>query len=149
NRDMRGFSLSVFAGVVLSLASGCASDSGGTLILKFSNITPGVTRSWERLLPGPRMNMYTPSSFKLKIVSVYLSEDIDSSQKDTRLVSPVYINPVCQNSDSATRCDVAGGSAAYTVTDFFELAANSTTVGATIPTSAMSVTTHTYKYVRI
>jgi len=91
------------------------------------------------------------TSLRLKIIAVYLAEDVDPTTMDNiGQTEMIWINPQCNGDISGCNVDgftePAGGPR---ITDYFDLARPTEVVNAELNSQAMTVSTGSYKYARL
>jgi hypothetical protein len=88
-----------------------------------------------------------PSVLELKLVAVYLSEDVDPvTQDNVGQTAMIYLNPQCQGDIS--NCGPAD-TFAHQVTTFFDFAQGSDAVNAALNAQANAIAPATYRYARM
>ncbi len=131
-------------GVLALSICGCApassSTSTATATLTFDNKTESVTISKSGLAPADvpmqsTLARATPTRFAMRLVMVYLSEEITPTKHDNvGMVSRIWENPNCSG---VADCD------------YFDFAEGSSAVNAALNSQAMSVQPGTYRYARL
>lgn len=126
-----------FALILLTACTGSASAR-----LELRNDTPSA-RTRSLLEDG--------TSLRMKMVAVYLSEDIDPARHDnTGMTSMIWLNEECGGDISGCNVDAyatpAGGPR---VTTFFDLARSSFEVNAEINAQDLPIEPGTYRYARV
>jgi hypothetical protein len=150
--------IAVCAVFVSMSISGCGKGSG-SVTLQFQNATqaamflvtsPGGNAS-NQLGVG---DFYTPTTFGIKLIAAYLSEDINpDTGNNVGNTAMIYLNSTC--ADDIMHCDISGGTAedgnpmSLVVTDYFDLALPSAEVNAALNAQGRSITAGTYRYARL
>ena len=123
----------------LSFLIGCGNDGSASAKLAFTN-----SSSLSRL---------APTTFGMKLISVYLAGDIDSvTQNNIGGTAMIYLNNDCSNDIS--RCDISAGrnefgNYLYIVTSYFDFTQGTTAVNTAINAQNRSIQPGTYKYARM
>ncbi len=148
----------------LVLLTACGSGSG-TAKVQFANATGSRSSisavmnstlgSSVGVLPfASILSTEAPSVFQMKLIAVYLTEDIDpNSQNNVGMTSMIYLNPDCQ--DDIMHCDISGGTAedgapmSKVISSYFDFAQASADVNAAINAQGRSIEPATYKYARV
>jgi len=141
---------------------GCAEKNEGAASakLQFSNAN-ALAMDWKSQLKAlffPNAYaaaMSSPTAFKLKLISAYLSEDVDPvTQNNTGMNAMFYRNPECVSEDNM-RCNVDAGTAEdglpYTdiITTFFDFGQGSTAVNQALNAQNREIKPGIYRYVRL
>lgn len=93
------------------------------------------------------------TTFNIKLITVYLTEDIGDDQGNTGNTQFIWLNEECE--EDVSHCDISGGDAEdgsemdKIITSYFEFGGTSEEVNAAINSQARSIETGTYKYVRM
>lgn len=136
--------------LVLAALAACgdsASDGGkGTVLLRMTNSTSlmsSLALGLQSLVPsGTCPSGFTclaPTSFQMKILAAYVVENVDATtQNNVGNVGMVWLNPACDSINDCTPADVD-------YTDLTDPSAFNTLLNS----QAQSVTTGTYRYVRL
>lgn len=96
--------------------------------------------------PGPGPGT-TPTVFGVKIVAMYLAEDVDPvSMDNVGNVQRIWTNPACDS--DGRRCSIAPSSGPYQVKDYFDLALPSAVVNANLSSQGATVDPGNYRYLR-
>lgn len=157
--------------VVLTLLAACgkktAAISSGTgddgkygyASLAFSNAnnTPLGFKGFLQKFLSPNYayaaSLETPTTFKMKLIAAYLSEDITENLNNSGQTSMFYMNPECM--DDIRHCnagpgnDEDGNPFQYVIQEKFDFAQDSATVNAALNSQNRKVKVGTYKYVRV
>jgi hypothetical protein len=88
-----------------------------------------------------------PDVLGIKLVAVYLAEDIDGHMDNVGEVARIWTNPLCDSDLHA--CGIAPIAGPYQVTGFFDLARSSEAVNAELNAAPEPVKAGTYRYVRV
>lgn len=126
----------------LSLAlSGCVGEASARLELANDTVTP-LARTAAVLADG--------TSLRLKLLAVYLAEDIDPATQDN--VGPsamIWLNPACEGDVSG--CNVAGMALPVgpRVTQYVDLARPTAEVNAELNSQDAAIEPGTYRYARV
>jgi hypothetical protein len=88
-----------------------------------------------------------PEVFGIKLVAVYLAENIDSHLDNVGNVARIWTNPACDA--ELHHCGIGAASAPFQVTGYFDLARPTATVNAELNASAQPVSPGTYRYIRL
>ncbi len=143
----------LFAGGVWVL-SGCG--GGETKVtLRFENELASSSQQPLRIgVTRQGLEARTPTRFEMKLISVYLTEDIDPATQNNRgHTAMIYLNPTC--ADDIMHCSVAPGTAEdglpfkHVITDFFNFSADSRQVNAALNAQARGVEPGNYRYARV
>ncbi len=144
--------LAALKGRALALAALFASAACGgsaTASLKLRNDT--ATHASPHALTGA-FTAQAPSSFRMKLIAVYLAEDVDpTTQDNVGQTSIIWENPECQGDISGCNISgaVKGGPWAHQVKSFFEFARDSAAVNADLNSQGQAVSPGSYKYARL
>jgi hypothetical protein len=123
-----------------ALAAGCGNAS---VTVAFDHVQ-GALAERSATAPAPGV---TPAVFGLKIVAIYLAEDVDSVTMDNvGDVQRIWTNPVCD--PDGTRCSIAPWSGPNQVKDYFDLALPSDVVNARLSSQGATVQPGSYRYLR-
>lgn len=143
------FSLLAIHGLV-----SCSSESGsgGTQVkTEFKNNTGG---SSAKLSTRSLAANEDATTFQVKLISVYLAEDIDSMTfNNVGQTSMIFLNNDCQ--DDIMHCDISAGVAEDSapmdkiISSYFDFALPTEQVNAALNAQNRAVTPGTYKYARI
>lgn len=153
----------VFGIILLAITAvmGCSKKEEGTATakLQFSNAN-AIAMDWKsRLKALVFPNAYaaamsSPTTFKLKLISAYLAQDVDPvTQNNIGESSMFYVNPQC--GEDNMRCNVSPGIAEdgqpYTdiITNFFDFGQGSTAVNEALNAQNRAIKPGIYKYVRL
>lgn len=125
----------------LALLAGCASSAD--VQLQFTN---------ESLTTSPRgaSVLADGTSLRLKMVAVYLTEDIDpATSNNIGASSMIWLNPECDEDISS--CNVAGLATAdeHSISEYFDFARPTEVISAEIDSQQRSIDTRTYRYARV
>ena len=135
--------ISVLAlGLTMALTSACGSSGQAKVAFKNTLVDLGTMRT-NALTENT--GTVTPTEFQMKLIAVYLAEDIDPvTQNNVGGTEMIYLNPACN--EDISNCDLSGATYAPT---YFDFSGSSATVNAAINAQARSVAAGSYKYVRI
>ncbi|MFO0600605.1 MAG: hypothetical protein U0228_35180 [Myxococcaceae bacterium] len=130
--------------VSMVVLSGCG---GAGVTLAFQNGKTGVSTQG--------LNARAPTSLGLKLLAVYLSEDVDpQSQNNTGATEMIWLHPDCQ--DDISHCELGAGTnpqdgQPYThfVGTYFDFAQSTANVNAALAAQARSIAPGTYRYARL
>lgn len=130
--------------VLGALAAGCSSAS---VSVAFDNVHVTVAEVvTEAGAPAPASGV-TPTVFGVKIVAIYLAEDVDPvTMQNTGDVQRIWTNPACDS--DGTHCGIDAWSGPYQVKDYFDLAQPSEVVNARLNSQGETVELGTYRYLR-
>jgi hypothetical protein len=145
--------------LVLTVSLGTlACGEQATVKLEVDNVTGPVTSQalqgagYASLLAAGSAS--APSVFGMKLIAVYLSEDITAGNRDNVGHTPmIYLNPVCHG--DIVHCDLSPGISpdgkpiTAIVENFFDLALPSAEVNAALNGQRHSVEPGTYRYLRV
>lgn len=119
-----------------------------------------LTFNHEPLLKAFGLNQYfgaiqsKPSTFQMKLIAAYLSEDIDpTTLNNTGMTGFFYLNPECNN--DIMHCDISGGIAedgepmSQIIRSYFDFGQSSDDVNLALNAQKHSITAQSYKYVRL
>lgn len=137
---------------LLLLATGC-SQGRATASLAMRNATGSGTASRLAAAAGPSAPMAGDATFvafsrlDLKLVAVYLAEDVDPQTQDNiGQTAMIYLNPECAGDISG--CGPAS-TYAHQVTTFFDFAQPSAAVNAALNAQQNAIEPATYRYARM
>jgi len=148
--------IQLFGICTLAGLSACGDSGGGaTAITRFSNDTGTLLHSLSLLNPifSPMTATEAPASFEMKLITVYLTEDIGADQSNSGKTAFIYLNPDCE--DDISHCDISGGDAEdgspmdKIVTSYFDFGADSAAVNTAVNAQSRSIDAGSYKYVRM
>ncbi len=135
-------------------------EKGATALTRFVNTTGSFAMFNQTLnldlitSPFSTMAVEAPSAFGMKLITVYLTQDIDpTTQSNTGGTAFIYLNPDCQ--DDISHCDISSGTAEdgsamdKIVTTYFDFGAGTDAVNTALNAQARSIEAGTYKYVRM
>ncbi|MFL5301476.1 MAG: hypothetical protein ACJ79R_14145 [Anaeromyxobacteraceae bacterium] len=143
---MRAFSLPTVA-VLAALSTACG---GATAKLKLRNDTPGAAAQGLRSAALASSAPVTPSFVGVKLLAVYLAEDVDPrSQDNVGRTSMIWVNAQCADDISGCNVEGAAGDYPHRVSEFFDLAVGSDAVNAALNSQGRPVDPGTYRYVRM
>ena len=119
--------------VLVGAISACGQDDKKKKISASAQLALANQTSTTLTSAGVTNETQTPgvlTTFGVKIVAVYVSEDVDSSTgSNIGLTSLIYYNPECgEKMEQNSNCDISGGN--HTVTNYFDLARPSDQVNA-------------------
>jgi hypothetical protein len=122
------------------------------LLLAGCQTTAEVQVGFENGASGPGKPVIgadgtTPEVFGIKLVAVYLAEDIDSHTDNVGNVARIWTNPACD--PDLRHCGIGTPSAPFQVTSYFDLARSTQAVNAELNASAQPVPPGTYRDVRL
>lgn len=128
----------------LALVSLAACSSGASAKFELANTTAAARSAAPGVLPDG-------TSLRLKIIAVYLAEDVDPTTMDNvGGTEMIWINPQCSGDISSCNVDgfaePAGGPR---ITDYFDLARPTDQVNADLNSQAVTVSPGSYKYARL
>jgi hypothetical protein len=140
-----------------SLVIACGKNKDATVKLQVDNVTARATTQ-AQVLPGPSLvapqSASAPSVFGMKLVAVYLSEDVASGTGNNVGRTPmIYLNPECGG--DIEHCDISSGTSPdgkpirAIVQNYFDLALPSAEVNAALNAQGHSVEAGTYRYLRV
>lgn len=139
-----------------AVLSACESSSSGSAVLKFHGSVggTGLTAAASTQVPTLAATPSPPTTFQMKMIAAYLSEDIDPvTQNNVGHTPMIYLNPECQG--DIEHCDVSAGTApdgkpiTHIVQSYFDFALPADQVNAALNAQARTVQTGSYRYVRI
>jgi hypothetical protein len=146
---------------VIFLTVGCGTKIGtGVVDVQFENSTGSVLQAeMEQLGIRSEMNplallaapVQTPDVYQLKLVAIYLVENIDSNSNNVGALTRIWTSRKCDA--DLTLCGIGPSAGAYIV-DYFDFAAGTTAVNQTLAsyrrdTAESTVNAGTYRYIRI
>jgi len=138
---------------IASFALALVACGGGQATVKheLANATPGVGLAALRL-PDAASKLASdavyaaPTMLEVKLVAVYLSEDIDAQQNNVGANAMIYLNPECAGDISSCGVDP---SMPHVVQTFFDFAAPSDEVNAAINAQGNAISVGTFRYARM
>lgn len=127
------------------LCAACNAPSSATL--QFHNGRDGALKQG--------LNERAPSTFGMKLLAVYLAEDVDPvTQNNIGRTQLIYLNPTCN--EDIGHCELSPGTNPqdgqpymHFVTDFFDFASSSAEVNAAIAAQQRPIEATTYRYTRM
>lgn len=133
--------------LMVAMSFGCG-KGGSTVTLSFDHQSPEVLGFRSAVA------LSDPTDFEMKLVAVYLSEDIDPVDfSNLGNTSFIYMNPECE--EDISHCDVSGGTAEdgtpmdKVITKYFDLSLPSEEVNTAVAAQSREVQTGIYRYVRL
>lgn len=146
---MKNIVLMLGSVMMISLLSACG-KSTATAKLQFVPQSTANTNSKTNALIG---DDYPASTFKMKMIAAYLSEDVDPiTQNNVGATQMIWVAPEC--ADDLMHCNISTGTAedglpwSNIVTTFFDFS-NTESAAATLNQQNREVTTGIYRYVRL
>jgi hypothetical protein len=138
---------------LLVIATACGQGKAtASLELRNATASPagaaGLTLSVAQGLmpPGDAISL-APSRLDLKLVAVYLAEDVDPVSQDNRgQTAMIYLNPECQG--DIEHCGPAS-TFAHQITTFFDFAQGSAAVNAALNAQSNEIPAATYRFARM
>ena len=140
----------------LFLLSACGGGGDAKAKVAFENESSSLMSDYNLLgsfQDGLAKIFAAPSVFKIKLIAVYLTEDIDGSQNNVGSTQFIYLNPDCD--DDIMHCDISAGTAedgetmSKIVGTYFDFGAASESVNAAINAQERAINAGTYKYARM
>lgn len=146
-----GLALGLGLGLGLNSNNTTSAGTAGLATVSFiaTNSTPSsstlefINMKNLNLEPG---DTFTPSYFGMKLVAVYLSEDIDEEGNNIGNNQMIYLNPTCQG-----EIDSCGISSSFPnqITDFFDFSRSTAEIQEELAATPFEVNTGIYRYVRM
>lgn len=136
---VRSITMAAVAAALAAL-SGC---DGATARLALANQTIAQAANSRALLADG-------TSLRLKIIAVYLAEDVDPvTMNNAGATEMIWLNPQCNDDISGCNVDGFTRPEGPRVTDYFDLARPSAEVNAELNSQGASVSPGVYRYARI
>lgn len=128
--------------VTMAMLTGCGSSGTAKIQLNKTSLAApariqGDVRSVMTSFPSEGTAI-TPTTFQMKFMQAYLSEDIDANQNNVGKVQRIWVNPDCADPNTCSDADVG----------FFDLI-DPTAANAKLNSQNASIDTGTYRYVKI
>jgi len=89
----------------------------------------------------------TPTVFGMKLVTMYLAEDVGADSNNVGQVGRVWLNPACD--PDSYHCSIAAAAGPYQIKDYFDLALPSAEVNARLNSQGNHLDAGTYRYLRM
>lgn len=126
--------------VLLTAASGCADAGHATVQLSpVSGLAREVIALEQTGVAAPKLTPIAAELFEMKILSAYLSEDVDPvSMDNTGRSERIWVNPKCPSADGCRDSDV----------DFFDLS-NPAEANRQLNSQGLDIAAGSYRYVRV
>jgi len=142
--------LLILAALIFSVNVSCKKEEEekGKAIVAFDNATASLRLGKPKLrLTENDVTPSTPDILGLKIVAIYLVEDVDENGEDNvGMVARLWTNPVCDS--DLTYCGVSDDAGEYQVTDYFDFARDSDEVNEELNAGKKELNVGTYRYIR-
>jgi hypothetical protein len=134
------FSAVTIIGIVAGILVWKLAFSSGAVRMRFAKMNASGNNLF-RLLNNVEFSNMTPSAVEMKLIALYLAEDIDpNTQNNIGGTEMVWLNPDCTQIDSCT---------VDKVNSWFDFAENLAVVNAKLNEQTKKIATGSYKYVRM
>jgi hypothetical protein len=137
NTRLADFGVRVLTGMALA-AAGCG---GAEVKIAFDHRTQGVGQALT-IADGN-----TPTVFGMKLVTMYVVEDIGADSNSVGQVGRVWLNPACDPDSS--HCSIAPAAGPHQIKDYFDLALPSAEVNARLNSQGHHLEAGTYRYLHM
>jgi hypothetical protein len=132
----------LLAGSLALLAAAGTGCGGADVKVAFDNTAPVASGQALTLADA-----HTPSVFGLKLVAIYLAEDIDADTSNVGEVGRIWTNPVCD--PDLYQCGIGKEAGANQVKDYFDLALPSEVVNQRLNAQGATIKAGSYRYLRM
>lgn len=152
---MKKVSLQWIALTLMVLPLVACGKKGATAKIQFKNASStsfyervSLQQAWFNQLVATPVSVTT---FKMKLLAAYLTQDMDSTGGNIGGTSIFYLNEECQ--DDISHCDITAGDGSrgitHVVNSFFDFSGGPDAANATLSSQGRSIDPATYKYARL
>jgi hypothetical protein len=151
----------VLAATLVLFGCGTKTGSGATVNLTFDNNTAsnyssdlkgaGIVSFMQNVELQDALLGVTPTIYQMKLVAMYIVEDIDANQNNAGALTRIWTSNKCDS--TLTLCGIGPAAGEYIV-DYFDFAAGTAAVNATLNSyrrdaAEATVNSGTYRYIRL